>query len=512
MTNFIWIIGAVISGALGAYTVMYVLIRRNALRIQRDAMEMFQKTRDECASLKSETLKKVESERYALRKEIEQYRIEEKGRMEILTVRETRLERIEQSIENEKKLLSLEKAKVELLRQNLETTQREIAFAQELLQKEKERIAGLSQEQALRELLQSTEKMYAEDLTARMRKLELQGNQEWEQRARELLANALQRYAAPHVAETSTTVVNLPADDYKGRIIGKEGRNIKALEMATGVEIIVDEQPGTVLISGFNPLRRHVAKRALEKLIADGRVQPTKIEEAVALAKEEIADDIQKAGEEALAEAGLPLLDPRLVAALGRLKYRTSYGQNVLRHSLEVSHIGGMLAEQLGADTWICRLGGLLHDIGKAVDHEVKGGHPEIGYDMMKKYGLSEEIAYMSLAHHETSPRTLEGIICLVADKVSGGRPGARRDSLEEYVRRLEDIEAIATRRAGIDRAFALSAGRELRVIVNAESVDDWQATLLARDIARDIENELTYPGEIKINVIREKRVIEYAR
>jgi ribonuclease Y len=308
------------------------------------------------------------------------------------------------------------------------------------------------------------------------------------------------------------TMVELPSDDMKGRIIGKEGRNIKSLEQLTGVEIIVDDTPGSIMISGFSLLRRHLAKRALENLMGDGRIHPTRIEEAVEEAKRDLALEIKKAGEEACYQLGVTGMDPKVISILGRLKFRTSYGQNVLQHSLEVGTISGMLAEELGADVAICKKGGLFHDLGKAVDHEVQGSHPELGYRLMKKYGFPEEIAYMSIAHHEDRPKTLEGVIVRTADAISGSRPGARRDSVERYLQRLEDLEKVATSLPGITKAYAIQAGREVRVFVTPTEVDDLTMVKMAQEIARKIEAELQYPGEIKVNCIRESRVVEYAR
>jgi len=306
----------------------------------------------------------------------------------------------------------------------------------------------------------------------------------------------------------------LPSDEMKGRIIGKEGRNIKAIELLTGTEIIVDETPEMITVSGFSPIRRQVAKMALDMLIKDGRIQPTRIEEAIAEAKKQLSQEIKKAGEEALYSLGIPVssIDPKLVSILGRLKYRTSYGQNVLQHSIEVAQLSAMMAEELGADVAICKKGGLFHDIGKAVDHDMQGAHPEIGYNIMKKFGLPEEICYQSVAHHEDRPRTIEAALIKAADAISGARPGARKQSLEQFVQRMEELEKTASAFEGVEKVYAIQAGREVRVFIQPEKVDDLSAYKLAKDIALKIESELQYPGEIKVTVIRETRVIEYAR
>lgn len=414
----------------------------------------------------------------------------------------------------DQKILDFEDRQQNLLEkvQRIEQMKEEIKAIKEEQIKKLEKIAALSQEEAKKVLLENTETRMKDELLARIRKLQNESQEELEKEARNLLSTVIQRIASSHAAETTTTVVSLPSDEMKGRIIGREGRNIKTIEQLTGVEIIVDDTPEAIVISGFNPIRRHLAKRALDKLIADGRIHPARIEETIEKAKKELALDIKKAGEQAAYEVGVAGLDPKLIQILGRLKYRTSYGQNVLQHSIEVSELSALLAEELGANVTVCKKGGLLHDIGKAIDHEVQGGHPEIGYDIMKKFGLPEEIAYISKAHHEDAPKTLEGIIVKVADAISGARPGARKDTYENYIQRLEELEAVAKNFPGVEKSYAVQAGREIRVFVIPEKIDDLAATKLAADIAKKIEEELRYPGEIKVNVIRETRVVEYAR
>ncbi|MFA5954815.1 MAG: ribonuclease Y [Patescibacteria group bacterium] len=375
-----------------------------------------------------------------------------------------------------------------------------------------EGVAKLSREEATEQLMATIESGVKEDIVVRIRKLQDEGAVEIEEKAKRVLAMVIQRCAISHAADTMTTTVDLPSDDMKGRIIGKEGRNIKALEQLTGVEIIVDDTPGSIMISGFNLVRRHLAKRAIERLMLDGRIHPTRIEEAVQEAKRELALEMKKAGEEAMYQLGLTGVDPKLVQILGRLKFRTSFGQNVLQHSIEVGVLSGLLAEELGADVTICKKGGLFHDIGKAVDHEVQGAHTELGYRLMKKYGIPEKMAYMAIAHHEDRPETIEGVIVRTADAISGSRPGARRDTVERYIQRLEEIEKVATAIPGVTKAYAIQAGREVRVFVTPTEIDDLGMVKLAQQIARNIEAELNYPGEIKVNCIRETRVVEYAR
>lgn len=375
-----------------------------------------------------------------------------------------------------------------------------------------EKIASLTKDEAKELLLDRTEKELQGVLLERIKKIENTMSDELEKKAKEMLTLAIQRCATSHAAEITTSVVNLPSDEMKGRIIGKEGRNIRTIEQLTGTEIIVDDTPETITVSGFSPIRRQVAKVALEKLISDGRIHPGRIEEAIESAKKDLALEIKKAGEGALYETGITGLDPKLVQILGRLKYRTSYGQNILQHSIEVSFLSTLLAQNLGADVSVAKKGGLFHDIGKAVDHEVQGGHPQIGYDILKKFNIPEEVAYIAIGHHEDMPKTLEAIIVKTADAISGARPGARKDTYEKYLHRLDELEKIATQFQGVEKSYAIQAGRELRVFVTPKDVDDLSAYKLAKDIAKKIEDELRYPGEIKVTVIRETRVIEFAR
>lgn len=375
------------------------------------------------------------------------------------------------------------------------------------------KVAGLSRVEAKNELLKIIEKESEEDIMVRMQKLESQGQERLDRKARDILAVAIQRLAAPISGEVMATSLSLPSDEIKGKIIGKEGRNIKAFERATGVEVIVDDTPNSITISSYDPIRRAVAKFALENLIADGRIQPAKIEEFVEKAREEVNKIIREEGEKAAIECEIYNLDSKLLAILGRLYFRSSYSQNVLKHSVEMAHIAGMIATELGANVAVAKAGALLHDIGKALDHEVSGTHVEIGRRILQKFGVDEEIIKAMQAHHEEYPyETVESIIVQTADAVSGGRPGARRDNLEHYLKRLSDLEGIATSFEGVEKAYALQAGREIRVFVLPEKVSDLEAKKMARDIALRIEGELKYPGEIKVNVIREARSIEFAR
>lgn len=443
---------------------------------------------------------------------IEEAKKEEVQRRNEISQLQSRLESRENSFSQ--KLLDLQEKQQKLFDKVAEVQEikEKIKKIKEDQEKKIEELASLSQEEAKEILMKSVESKANEDLMVRIKKLEQISSDKIEDKARDLLALAMQRMVSSYTVELSTTTVDLPSDEMKGRIIGREGRNIKAIENMTGVEIIVDDTPNAITISGFSLIRRHIAKKTLDYLIKDGRIHPTKIEDAVENAKKEIAIDIKKAGEEAMYEVGVAGFDPKLVQIIGRLKYRTSYGQNALRHSIEVAHLSAMLAEELGADVTLAKKGGLLHDIGKAVDHEVQGNHTEIGRDIAKKFNLSEEIIAPIESHHDDNPKSLISVIVKVADAISSARPGARNDNYENYLQRLEELEKIAQTFEGVEKVYAIQAGREVRVFVQPDKLDDFKSYNLARDIAKKIENELKYPGEIKVNVIRELRAIEYAR
>jgi len=408
---------------------------------------------------------------------------------------EERREELQEKVEKLKKIKSgLEKLRTEAIK-NLE------------------RISGLSKLRAKKELLDNLEVEYQKEISEKMKKLEKEKEERFQKRAKEILATVIQKLAVSQSQELTTTTISLPNEEIKGRIIGKEGRNIQAFERLTGVELIVDEAPESVIISSFDPIRRQIAKVALERLIADGRVQPARIEETVQKVKEEIVDQIKEAGEQAIYDTGVIGLDPKLVHLLGRLQFRQSYGQSVLLHSIEVVHLAAGLASELGADIQIVKKASLLHDIGKAVDHQIEGSHVEIGIKILEKFGVEQEVIKAMKSHHEEYPaESLEAVIVQVADAISGSRPGARKDTLENYLKRLEALEKAALSFSGIEKVYALQAGREIRVFVKPEEIDDLKAKRLARQIADRIESELKYPGEIKVTLIRESRVIEYAK
>jgi len=446
-------------------------------------------------------------------KALDELKKEEQRRSDEYAKTRRRLEQREELLDRKEGEVKTEEENLKLKVEQIKKVREEINELREKEIKNLEKIAGFSQDKAKEELLKLVETQYQKDLFEQLKKLEGGGREELEKKAREIMAAAMQRFDASQITEMTTTTVSLPSDEMKGRIIGKEGRNIKTLERLTGVDVIVDETPETIVISGFDPVRRQVAKLALEKLMADGRIQPARIEEMVEKAKEEINVKIKEAGEIAVYDAGVVGLDPRLVQLLGRLRFRTSFGQNVLMHSLESAHLAGMLASELGGDVAVAKKAALLHDIGKAVDHEVSGSHVEIGKRILEKFGIDEAVVKAMQSHHEEYPyETLESRIVQAAEAVSAARPGARKETLENYLKRLEELEKIATAFEGVDKAYAIQAGREIRVFVTPEKIDDMKAYKLAKDIAQEIEKELKYPGEIKVTVIRETRAIEYAR
>ena len=444
---------------------------------------------------------------------LEEAKREQKDREQQIMRLEDRLERKEQALEVKSQELDTKYAEVAEKAEKVKEIKEQMLQAQAQKVAELERVAKLSQAEARGELLAQVEKEQSQILLERIQKLEQEGREELDKKARNILTYAMQRYAASQSAEITTSSVALPSDDLKGRIIGKEGRNIKTLEKLTGVEIIVDDTPGAIVISAFDPVRRQIAKVALEKLMSDGRIQPARIEDTVAKAKEEIGEKIAEAGKAAAYDAGVAGLDPKLIRILGRLSFRTSYGQNVLLHSLEVAHLAASIAAEIGADVNLAKKAGFLHDIGKAVTHEVQGSHVEIGKMILAKFNMPEEVIKAMQSHHEEYPyESLESVIVQVADQISGARPGARKDTLEAYLKRLEELERLANSFEGVEKSYAIQAGREIRIFVQPEKIDDIEARKLARQVADRVQQELQFPGEIKVTVIRETRTIEYAR
>lgn len=500
------IAGAIVIGIASGYylRVIHALSKRSSveLELKEKLLEAEEKALKvvEKAEAKAD---KVEQEAKASLKEL-QTKIEAKE--ERLAKKEELLDERQITIESEKEAVRGKIDEVKAIKARLDERKGE-------LDAKLEEVAGLSKEEALERVNVNMEREYEETLSLRLQKLNQQNDEAYEAKAMNLLLAAIHRVGNNMPTNIMTANVELPSDDLKGKVIGKEGRNVRAFERATGVDVLIDETPGYVTLSSFDPVRREIARVALEVLLKDGRIQPAKIEEAVQTARKEVAKIIKKMGEKASYEAGVQNLHPDLIMILGRLHFRTSYGQNVLWHSVEMAHIAGIIAQEVGADPNVARAGALLHDIGKTVSHEVQGTHVDIGIHILKKYGVDDAVILAMRAHHEEYPyETPESIIVQVADSLSGARPGARRDSIENYIKRLTDLEAIATALEGVDKAFAIAAGREIRVLVNPEALSDFESNNLARTIAMNIEAQLRYPGEIKVHVIRETRVVSYAR
>ncbi len=500
------IIGTLVVGSILGYYTRQTIAKKQAGTIEAKLNKLVGQAKDEA----KETLLRAKEK---ANKILEEVKAAERERQKQLGRLEERLIKKEQNLEQKDNQLEADYANLKIKVQKVKKIKENLTNLKEEQLNKLEKIANLSQEQAKAELLTNLEKEHQQVLMERLKRLEEEGKEELNKKAQKITALAMQRYAASQVSEITSTAVDLPSDDLKGRIIGKEGRNIKTLEKLTGVEILIDDTPGAIIISGFDPIRRQIAKIALEKLLMDGRIQPARIEEAVDKANQEIGEKIQEAGQAAVYDVGLAGLNPQLIKILGRLRFRTSYGQNVLLHSLEVAHLAGAIASELGANVELAKKAGLFHDIGKAVDHEIQGSHVEIGRRILKKFDIDEEVIIAMQAHHEEYPyESLEAIIVQVADAISGARPGARKDTLEAYLKRLEELENVANSFKGVEKAYAIQAGREIRVFVQPEEIDDTAAYKLANEIAGQIQRELKYPGEIKVNVIRETRVVEYAR
>ncbi len=490
---------------LGYYARQSIAKKRKGT-IEAKLQKKVEQTKQETEELIAKAKEKANQTIQSAQQEADERRKEVLATERLILKRERTLDEKLFAFEEKQNVFSEKVQKVRELKEKLVVLEQEANQALE-------RVANLSQNQAKEEIIKIAEKRYENDLLERMRKLKQEGDEKFNGLAKEMIATAIQRNSQSQAQEITTTIVTLPSDEVKGRIIGKEGRNIKTFEKLTGVEVVVDDSPETVLISGFNPIRRQIAKVALEKLIKDGRIQPAKIEEQVKKAEEEIMTQVKEAGEKAIFETGLLDLPPKIVELLGRLHFRTSYGQNVLMHSLEVSFLSAILAEELGIDVKVAKKAGLLHDIGKALDHQVQGSHVDIGIKLLEKFHIEKSVIDGMKSHHEEyEPESLEAVLVQAADQISGARPGARKDTVENYLKRLKDLEDLALGFTGVSEAYAIQAGREVRVFVKPEEVGDLEAYKIARDVAGKIQDELKYPGEIKVTVIRETRVIEYAR
>lgn len=477
---------------------------------ENEAKRLVDLAKIEAENLKKEEIFKAKEEIMNSRKELDQEIKERRGEIQ---KQETRLIQKEENLEKRAENFEKKEQEVERELRNIEEQKEEISKLHEQEMVELQRIASLTKEEAKATLLAELDKELTLEKATIIREKEQKAKEDAVKNAKELLTYAVQKCAADHSQETTVSIVALPNDEMKGRIIGREGRNIKALETLTGIDLIIDDTPEAVVLSGFDPLRREVAKIALEKLIDDGRIHPSKIEEMVEKAKEEVDTTIKEEGERAVLESGVIGLHPDLVRLIGKLKYRTSYGQNVLNHSIEVSNLARIMAEELGLDAKLARRAGLLHDIGKALDHDMEGTHVEIGVEILKKYKENPLVINAVEAHHgDVEPQTLEAVLIQAADAISASRPGARRETLEAYIKRLQNLEEIADSFDGVEKSFAIQAGREVRIIVKPDRISDDEMIVLAREVAKKVENEMDYPGQIKVNVIRETRVSDYAK
>ncbi len=503
-------VGCLVVGLLIGYNYRRNIAEGKIGRAEDSVKKLIDDAQKRAEVIKKETVLEAQEEVHRLRSEFDK---ETRERRNEITKIEKRLVQKEDQLDKKNDNISQKEEQLDKRTREITKIKDDLSEVHDKQLAQLEHISGMTVDEAKGLLLEKVEHEARHDMAIMLREIEQRSKDEADKKARNILSLAIQKCAADHVAESTVSVVNLPNDEMKGRIIGREGRNIRTLETATGIDLIIDDTPEAVILSGFDPVRREVARLALEKLIVDGRIHPARIEEMVNKAQKEVDAQIKEAGEQAVFDAGIHSLHPEVVKLLGRLKYRSSYGQNVLKHSLEVAHLAALMAAEIGANVKLAKRAGLLHDIGKAVDHEVEGPHIQIGADIAKKYKESADIINAIAAHHgDVEPKTTEAVLVQAADAVSAARPGARRESLENYIKRLENLEEIANSFNGVERSYAIQAGREVRIIVKPEDIDDAGTNLIARDIVKKIESELDYPGQIKVSVIRETRAVDYAK
>jgi ribonuclease Y len=504
------VVAGIAVGVVLGYVIWKSRANRTIGNAEQTARNLISDAERRAETLKKEQIADAKEEIRRIKKEADDDIRERKSELQKA---ERKLNQKEESID--KKLESIDKKLENIERKEKQVIQKEQDLDEAIQRQnvELEKISGYTKDEAKQILLGNVEKEIRIETSVLIKEIESEAREKGDQKAKEIIVGAIQRCAADHVAETTVSVVPLPNDEMKGRIIGREGRNIRAIETMTGIDLIIDDTPEAVVLSGFDPVKREVARLSLEKLIVDGRIHPARIEEMVQKAEKEVAQIIKDAGEQATFDVGVHNLHPELIKLLGRLKYRTSYGQNVLKHSIEVAHISGLMASELGLDPKLAKRAGILHDIGKAVDHEVEGTHVDIGIDLLRKYKESQVVIDAMAYHHgDYEAKSLEAVLIAAADALSAARPGARRETLETYIKRLQKLEELANTTKGVDTSYAIQAGREIRIVAKPDEVNDQELALLAREISQKIENELDYPGQIKVNVLRETRAIDYAK